>query len=70
MYLLSIDPVRDGYAPEKSQVLFEKLTERLKASGPVRSIALAADEPFLAKDDDEGSPLIVEDPGKTSPLQQ
>ncbi len=70
MYLLSIDPVRDGYAPEKSQALFEKLTERLKASGPVRSIALAADEPFSAKDDDEGSPLIVEDPGKTSPLQQ
>ena len=33
MYLLSIDPVRDGYAPEKSQALFEKLTERLKASG-------------------------------------
>ncbi len=70
MYLLSIDPVRDGYAPGKSQALFEKLTERLKASGPVRSIALATDEPFSAKDDDEGSPLIVEDSGKTSPLQQ
>src|SRR5580700_8783254 len=70
MYLLSIDPVRDGYAPEKSQALFEKLTERLKASGPVRSIALAADEPFSARDDDEGIPLTVEDSGKTSPLQQ
>jgi putative ABC transport system permease protein len=42
----------------------------LKASGPVRSIALAADEPFSARDDDEGVPLIVEDSGKTSPLQQ
>jgi macrolide transport system ATP-binding/permease protein len=70
MYLLSIDPVRDGYVPEKSQALFEKLTERLKASGPVRSIALAADEPFSARDDDEGIPLTVEDSGKTSPLQQ
>src|SRR5208282_2340570 len=70
MYLLSIDPVRDGYAPEKSQALFEKLTERLKASGPVRSIALAADEPFTARDDDDGIPLIEEDPGKKSPLQQ
>ena len=66
MYLLSIDPVRDGYAPEKSQALFEKLTERLKASGPVRSMALAADEPFSARDDDEGIQLTVEDSGKTS----
>jgi macrolide transport system ATP-binding/permease protein len=70
MYLLSIDPVRDGYSSEKSRALFEKLAERLKASGPVRSIALAADEPFSAQDDDDGSPLIVEDSGKTSPLQQ
>src|SRR5580704_13421955 len=70
MYLLSIDPVRDGFAPEKSQALFEKLTERLKTSGPVRSIALAADEPFSARDDDEGIPLTVEDSGKTSALQQ
>src|SRR5271156_1865786 len=70
MYLLSIDPVRDGYPAEKSQALFEKLTERLKASGPVRSIALAADEPFSARADDEGMPLMVEDSGKTSPLQQ
>jgi predicted permease len=70
MYLLSIDPVRDGYAPEKSQALFEKLTERLKASGPVRSMALAADEPFSARDDDEGIQLTVEDSGKTSALQQ
>jgi putative ABC transport system permease protein len=70
MYLLSFDPVRDGYPAEKSQALFEKLTERLKASGPVRSIALAADEPFSVRDDDEGIPLTVEDSGKTSPLQQ
>ena len=31
MYLLSIDPVRDGYTPEKAQALFEKLPERLKS---------------------------------------
>ena len=36
MYLLSIDPVRDGYSPEKAQALFEKLPERLKAAGAVR----------------------------------
>ena len=33
MYLLSIDPVRDGYTPEKAQALFEKLPERLKTAG-------------------------------------
>jgi predicted permease len=46
MYLLSLDPVRDGYAPEKATALFEKLPEQLKAAGPVRSIALAAQPPF------------------------
>ena len=33
MVLLSIDPVRDGYSPEKAQALFEKLPERLRSSG-------------------------------------
>ena len=46
MYLLSIDPVRDGYSPEKAQALFEKLPERLKTAGAVRGIALAAQAPF------------------------
>ncbi|HWY56426.1 MAG TPA: ABC transporter permease [Terriglobales bacterium] len=46
MYLLSIDPVRDGYTSEKAQDLFEKLTERLKNAGAVRSVALAAQVPF------------------------
>lgn len=49
MYLLSIDPVRDGYAPEKAQALFEKLPERLKTAGLVRSIALAAQPPFTSE---------------------
>jgi macrolide transport system ATP-binding/permease protein len=46
MYVLSIDPVRDGYSPEKAQAFFEKLPARLKAVGAVRSIALAAQPPF------------------------
>jgi macrolide transport system ATP-binding/permease protein len=46
MYLLSIDPVRDGYSPEKAQALFEKLPARLKGVGAVQSIALAAEAPF------------------------
>ena len=49
MYLLSLDPVRDGYAPEKAQALFEKLPERLKSASPVRSIALAAQPPFTTE---------------------
>ena len=63
MYLLSIDPVRDGYSPEKAQALFEKLPERLKSVSSVSSIALAAQAPFSVEDEDatiqwtaEGSP--------------
>jgi predicted permease len=71
MYLLSIDPVRDGYAPEKAQAFFEKLPERLKTGGPVRSIALAAQAPFSIEDDeDETTQLTAEDSEKSSRVQQ
>jgi len=46
MYLLSLDPVRDGYSPEKTEALFAKLPEQLKATGAVQSMALAAQAPF------------------------
>ncbi|HET9408422.1 MAG TPA: ADOP family duplicated permease [Candidatus Sulfotelmatobacter sp.] len=46
MFLLSIDPVRDGYTPEKTQALFEKLPERLKNIGDVQNVALAAQGPY------------------------
>jgi len=46
MVLLSVDPVRDGYGPEKALALFEKLPEQLKAAGAVHSVALAAQPPF------------------------
>jgi macrolide transport system ATP-binding/permease protein len=49
MYLLSLDPVRDGYAPEKTEALFEKLSERLRSAGPVRSVTLAAQPPFTSE---------------------
>jgi macrolide transport system ATP-binding/permease protein len=49
LVLLSLDPVRDGYAPDKAQALFEKLPERLKNGGPVRSMALAAQPPFTGE---------------------
>jgi predicted permease len=70
MVLLSIDPVRDGYAPEKAQAFFDKLPERLKTAGPVRSIALAAQAPFAIEDDDAAHPLTAEDSGGSSRVQQ
>jgi predicted permease len=51
MYLVSIDPVRDGYAPEKAQALFDKLPERLKTDALVRAIALMAQSPFSSEPD-------------------
>jgi len=59
MYLLSIDPVRDGYSPEEAEALFEKLPEQLKTAGRARSVALAAQPPFSS---DVGiTQLIAED---------
>ena len=60
MYLLSIDPMRDGYTPEKAQVLFEKLPERLKTAGAARSVALAAQAPFSIGDEGETIRLTAE----------
>jgi hypothetical protein len=48
MFLLYVDPVGDGYTPEKAQALFEKLPERLKTAGSVRSIVLAGQPPFMS----------------------
>jgi macrolide transport system ATP-binding/permease protein len=68
MYLLSLDPVRDGYAPEKAQALFEKLPERLKTTGAVRSIALAAQPPFTSEV--EPTQMSAEDSPGSSPVLQ
>jgi predicted permease len=68
MLLLSIDPVREGYAPEKAQALFEKLPERLKSAG-VRSVALAAQAPFSIEDEDGTIQLTAEDSGGASRVQ-
>ncbi len=69
MYLLSIDPVRDGYVPEKAQALFEKLPEQLKTVGVVRSVALAAQAPFAIKDEDGTIQLTAEDSRGASRVQ-
>ena len=59
MYMMSLDPVRDGYTPQKTQDLFEKLPERLKTALPVENIALAAGPPFSS--DTEPKELSAED---------
>jgi predicted permease len=68
MYLVSIDPMRNGYSPEDAQTLFEKLPQRLKTVTGVRGIALAAQPPFpgaletaqlaVAKDSRESSQTL------------
>jgi len=70
MYLLSIDPVRDGYAPEKAEALFEKLPEGLKTRDSRRSIALAATVPFSIADEDGATELTAEDSGESSRVKQ
>jgi len=68
MVLLSLDPVRDGYAPEKAQALFEKLPERLKTAGLVHRIALAAQPPFTSEI--EPTQLSAEDSPGSSRVAQ
>jgi predicted permease len=68
MLLFSLDPVRQGYTPEKAQALFEKLPERLKAVGSVRSIALAAAPPF--SDPLMATQIGAEDPSGAAQVRQ
>jgi predicted permease len=68
MYLLSLDPVRDGYTPEKAQALFEKLPDRIKSTGGVRSVVLAEQQPFSI--DGSTARMTVEDSQKASPVQR
>lgn len=68
MVLLSLDPVRDGYSPEKALALFEKLPEQLKTAGTVHGIALAAQPPFSGEM--EPTQLTAEDlPASSQVLQ-
>jgi len=46
MYLLSLDPVRDGYSAEKATALFDQLGERLRRAPGVHEVALGEVAPF------------------------
>jgi predicted permease len=70
MVLVSIDPARDGYTPENARALFERLPERLRASGTLH-FALAAQPPFSTDDDGDGNiQLTAEDPQQSSRMQK
>jgi macrolide transport system ATP-binding/permease protein len=69
MYVMSIDPVRDGYSSEKAQSFFEKLPEHIKSVGSVRNIALAAQPPFAIEDEDSAVQMIAENPTDSSRVQ-
>ncbi len=46
MYLISLDPLRDGYSAENAADLFERLPERLKRAPGTQEVALAEAPPF------------------------
>jgi ABC-type antimicrobial peptide transport system permease subunit len=68
MYLLSLDPARDGYPAEKAQALFEKLPERLRTISGVDTVALAGQPPFDSEL--EPSQVTAEDAIGSSRVQQ
>jgi macrolide transport system ATP-binding/permease protein len=70
MVLLSIDPVRDGYSPEKAKALFEKLPALLKFAAASRSIAFAAQPPFSAADDENDARQLTAEDAEHSPRVQ
>lgn len=70
MILLSIDPARDGYAPQKVQGLFDKIVDRLKSDGTVRSFTLAAQPPFSIEDEDDADQMTAEAAPGSSPVQK
>jgi predicted permease len=68
MVFLMIDPVRDGYTPDKAQAFFERLPERLRSAPAVTSFALAARPAYSGS---EGSfHLKVDDPRASSPVEK
>src|SRR5271154_4951771 len=70
MVLLSIDPVRDGFSPEKAKALFEKLPALLKSAAASRSIAFAAQPPFTARDDEYDARQLTAEDAEHSPRVQ
>jgi macrolide transport system ATP-binding/permease protein len=70
MVLLSLDPMRDGYSPEKTQALFENLPQQLKNAGAIRNVTLAAQPPLSIQDEEDGTvQFTTEDSSGTPHIQ-
>lgn len=69
MVLLSIDPVRQGYSPERAQAFFERLPKQLEAAGGVQRVTLAAQTPFQVVDSDDMIQLTADRSRDGSPVQ-
>ncbi len=69
MYIMSVDPVRDGYSAEKSQSFFEKLPGRTKSDNLAHSIAFAAQPPFAIEDEDSAVQMAAENSTDSSRVQ-
>jgi predicted permease len=69
MVFLSIDPVRDGYTPDRAQAFFERLPERLRSAPGVTSFALAEQPPYQPGGGG-GFHLKVDDPRASSPVEK
>jgi len=69
MYLLSVDPVRDGYTAEATRDFFHKLPTRLGGVPSVRAVALAAQPPFTPEDEDANVQVTVDDIPDASRVQ-
>jgi predicted permease len=46
LYLMALDPARDGYSAQESSALFERLRERMEELPEVEASALSLDMPF------------------------
>jgi predicted permease len=68
MVFLSIDPVRDGYTPDKAQAFFERLPEQLRNASAVTSFALAEQPPYQPSGGGQFH-LKVDDPRASSPVE-
>jgi putative ABC transport system permease protein len=69
MYIMSIDPIRDGYSSDRAQSFFENLPERIKSASSVRNIALAAQPPFAIEDEDAAVQMAAENSSASSRVQ-
>ena len=48
VYLLSIDPIRNGYSIGRTEEFFMRLPERLKSTGSVQDVTLADELPMIS----------------------